>query len=127
MSALQDITNLTPHPVNILVAGGSIEIPSSGSIRLNENVSEIASIAIYTNDECSTHVGRVPLLFITFDAGSSLVDWPEKDNHFYIVSALVANAYPDRKDFLMVAKTVRDDEGRIKGCTALASATGDLS
>jgi hypothetical protein len=123
MSAfLADITNLTPHPVTILTLDGEREletIPSSGSIRLNENVTELGDGILFRSF-------AIPLLHITFEADNAISDWPERDNHFYIVSALVANAYPERTDFLMVAKTVRDDEGRIKGCTAFASATGEV-
>ena len=122
MSAqLAYLPNLTPHPVTILNDEGEEwdSIPSSGSIRLNENVSEIGNLKM--------DLIEVPILFITFEADNVISDWPEKDNYFYIVSVLVANAYPDRKDFLMVAKTVRDENGRIKGCTAFACATsGEL-
>ena len=45
------------------------------------------------------------------------------DGVIFIVSALVANAYPERTDFVMVENTVRDDNGRIIGCTSFAAAT----
>lgn len=132
MSApLHDLTNLTPHPVTILNAHGCTvlkEIPSSGSIRLNENVDVIEDILIdydYDDDivDAMAPVYSLSILFITFEGDNVIADWPVKDNHSYIVSALVANAYPERTDFLMVAKTLRDENGRIKGCTSLARAT----
>ena len=49
---------------------------------------------------------------------SNLPDYEE--GVYYIVSALVANAYPERKDLLMVNETIRDDDGRIIGCKSFA-------
>ena len=104
--------NMTPHPINLLDADSepimTIE-PSGETIRLLEEKEVVDSL------------DGVDVLVITFSAGGNL---PEvMDDVYYIVSALVANAYPERADFLMVAGTVRDENGRIKGCTAWARAS----
>tara|TARA_Y100001951_G_scaffold56277_1_gene44593 strand:+ start:2214 stop:2576 length:363 start_codon:yes stop_codon:yes gene_type:complete len=115
-------TNLTPHPINILDGDGNgvMIIPSSGSIRLNEitDTVDVLSLARHVDG-----LFDLKILHITFEADNAISDWPVKPNHYYIVSALVANAYLERTDFLMVARTVRDENHRIIGCTALARAT----
>ncbi len=55
------------------------------------------------------------------DGDGNEVGLPQrKDGTFYIVSSITAQAVPDRDDFLMVDGTVRDDSGRIIGCTGFA-------
>lgn len=49
------------------------------------------------------------------------VDLPDPQaGVFYIVSALVAQAAPDRPDLLIVDDTVRNDAGQVIGCKAFA-------
>jgi hypothetical protein len=38
---------------------------------------------------------------------------------YYIVSAMVRAALPDRKDLLVPSQQVRDDAGRVVGCKTL--------
>jgi len=46
---------------------------------------------------------------------------PDKqEGVLYIVSRITAEALPNRDDLLMVDGTVRDDDGRIIGCTGFA-------
>ena len=107
--------NMTMHPINLLTTEGeeiAVIEPSGQTVRLDEEWSPIGTFTI--NDHL------VDLLHCDYSSGSI----PEKvKGTIYIVSAMVANAFPDRNDFVMVAKTVRDDNGRIIGCTAFASAT----
>jgi len=104
------ITNTTPHEVALLTTDTNEVIetfpPSDISIRLDQN------------EEVIDHINDTEVLRITFNANESLP--PMEDGHYYIVSAIVANAHPERTDFLMVAHTVRDENGRIIGCTAWA-------
>lgn len=44
----------------------------------------------------------------------------EKEGVYYIVSFLVQDALPDRKDLLVPANLVRDEKGIILGCTAFS-------
>ena len=106
-----NIVNMTPHPINLLDLANqpmqTIE-PSGVSIRLAQSETVVDSL------------NGVDVLLITFSASDTL---PEQvEGTYYVVSALVATAYPERKDFLMVARTVRGDDGRIIGCTAWATA-----
>jgi len=53
-----------------------------------------------------------------FGAVTGLPD-PQPDTIF-VVSALVAQAVPDRQDVFITDDAVRDDQGRLIGCRALA-------
>ena len=44
----------------------------------------------------------------------------EQEGVLYIVSRITAEALPNRDDLLMVDGTVRDDGGRIIGCTGFS-------
>tara|TARA_R110002012_G_C11596666_1_gene606865 strand:- start:1053 stop:1445 length:393 start_codon:yes stop_codon:yes gene_type:complete len=111
---------MTPHAINLMTESGkSIATfePSGSTIRLDEEWSPIGSFGIHSETFDDTMV--VPLLHCVYGSGSI----PEPvEGTIFIVSALVANAYPDRRDFVMVAKTVRDENGRIIGCTGFAAA-----
>ena len=106
--------NMTPHPVNLLTTDGEeiATFPSEGTIRLKKDSLSIGGFNINGH--------QVELLHSEFSSGE--VPSPV-DGVIYIVSALVANAYPHRFDFVMVENTVRNDSGRIIGCTAFAAAT----
>jgi|TARA_R100000084_G_C4608938_1_gene127033 hypothetical protein len=107
-------TNLTPHSINLIaeVEDESFTIsPSGNTLRLDST--EKTLFRFCYAPEISVHQ-------VTYSVAGELP--PMIENHYYIVSALVANAYPDRRDFLMVHKTVRDDNGRIIGCRAFAQA-----
>lgn len=100
--------NMTPHPINLINDNVELNIePSGETIRLNEEWSVVGQFE-----------GITDILNCVYSPSKDL---PEKiDGTFYIVSAMVANAFPERNDFLIVAKTLRDDNGRIRGCTAFA-------
>jgi len=104
---------MTPHPVNLLTTEGEeiATFPSEGTIRLDEEWSPIGTFDIEGHSVSIEHC--------VFSSGAV----PEPvEGTIFIVSALVANAFPDRRDFVMVAKTVRDENGRIIGCTGFAAA-----
>ena len=104
--------NMTPHAINLFVTNeegieNEIKItPSGETIRLNENWTEIKIVDGVPITECSytTDVKLPPVI----------------DGLFYIVSAMVANAFKSRNDFLIPAQTLRNEENRIYGCTSLA-------
>ena len=109
------LVNMTPHDIVLLNDTTVIlELPPSGNtIRLDQTDEMVDDLMI------SDH--QIEIVHTVFESAVSL---PEiLPNTFYIVSALVANAYPERFDFLIVARTVRDENGRIKGCTAFARAS----
>jgi len=108
------IINLTPHALNLMPAGPTgpvVTIPPSGLVarcatsRMQVDTVTVDSISVPVNQ---TRFGEV----------SDLPD-PQPDT-IYVVSALVAQAVPDRQDVFITDDAVRDDQGRIIGCRALA-------
>lgn len=100
--------NLTPHAINFLDEKNNLVacIPSSGIARAAQKRVPISTVnGIVVN---RTEYGEVEGL-----------PGPAKDT-IYIVSVLTAQAAPDRNDLYIVDDTVRDDQGRIVGCRALA-------
>ena len=108
------IVNLTPHALNLMPEGPdgpTVTIPPSGQVarcavdRVQVDTVAVDGIAVPVNQ---TRFGEV----------SDLPD-PQPDSIF-VVSALVAQAVPDRQDVFITDDAVRDEQGRIIGCRALA-------
>jgi len=98
------IVNLTPHPINIV---GGETIPASGIVARCEETTAPAGM-----------LNGIPLVVKRFGAVVGLPDAVE--GVVYIVSSLVRTALGNsRPDVLTVGETVRDDKGRIVGCTSL--------
>lgn len=108
------IVNLTPHPLNFMPEGpdgSTVTIPPSGQIaRCTVNRVQVDTIAI---DGIAVPVNRTQ-----FGAVTDLPD-PQPDTIF-VVSAVVAQAVPDRPDVFIVDDAVRDEQGRVIGARALA-------
>jgi len=108
MTKTEKIINKTPHAVYILNEDLSVlrVFPkSNGMIRVKElvkDVGDIDGIPISTTKWGETT--EVP----TYVKGT-----------YYIVSQLVKNALPYRKDLLVPKGAIRDDKGNIIGCTRL--------
>lgn len=100
------IRNFTPHPISIYLDGTVVrEIPSEGSIRLDETAVEIGSADGFTVFE----VQRTSTALPTQESGVWLV-----------VSDMVRSAFPERTDLLSPYGIVRDDSGRILGNESFA-------
>ena len=109
-----NIVNLTPHALNLMPEGPdgpTVTIPPSGQVarcfttRMQVDTITVNGISVPVNQ---TRFGEV----------SDLPD-PQPDT-IYIVSAVVAQAVPDRPDVFIVDDAVRDEQGRIIGARALA-------
>ena len=109
-----NIVNLTPHALNLMPEGPdgpTVTIPPSGLVarcavdRVQVDTVTVDGVAVPVNQ---TRFGEV----------SDLPD-PQPDTIF-VVSALVAQAVPDRQDVFIVDDAVRDEQGRIIGARALA-------
>ena len=109
---IMKLVNLTPHSVTITTAGGrSLEVPASGQ------VARVAAEATEAGEIWAGRCNPVPLITQTF---GEVVGLPApEEGKFFIVSALVRAACPDRYDIGSPADLVRDDAGRIIGCKAL--------
>lgn len=101
-----EIINLTPHAINILADGGTITIPPSGTIARCGEASEPAG-----------EINGIPLVTKTYTEVTGLPD--EAPGVYYIVSAMVRQALPDRRDLLSPGDLVRDENGNVIGCRNL--------
>lgn len=109
------IINLTPHAINLMPAGPdgpTVTIPPSGQVARCA-VDRVQVDTITVDGGIS-----VPVNTTRFGQVSGLPD-PQPDT-IYVVSALVAQATPDRQDVFIVDDAIRDDQGRIIGARALA-------
>lgn len=103
------IINLTPHAINFLREDNSVlaTVEPSGTIarasQTREAVGEVNGIVV---NQCS------------YGSVTGLPD--PQDGTIYLVSALTAQACPERPDVFITDDAVRDENGRIIGCRAIA-------
>ena len=106
---VNNIINMTPHDVVVICEGKENKIfKSEGSIRLHEK------------RELCTTVNEININFTEFQACVTLP--LVQRNTFYVVSRAVAEAYPERHDFIFPDEIVRDSSGKIIGCKSFAVA-----
>lgn len=104
-----ELVNLTPHPVKILDGNGEVifEAEGCGKPPRAKEVREEIDI-----------VRGIPVNRVYHGGVEGL---PEPDGETgYIVSRIIAEACPRRTDLYVPDETVRDEQGRIIGCRALA-------
>ena len=106
------IINLTPHPINIIDEEGNIikVFESAGVARATQEDAEIGTLE------------GIPIIEPEF---GELIGLPEySQGTYYIVSAITAKAASlsgrSTRDLLLTGKTVRNSDGQIIGCQALA-------
>jgi hypothetical protein len=109
-----NIVNLTPHALNLMPEGPDgpvVTIPPSGLVarcavdRVQVDTVTVDGISVPVNQTWFGEVSDLPE--------------PQPDTIF-VVSTLVAQAVPDYQDVFIVDDVVRDEQGRIIGCRALA-------
>ncbi len=103
------IVNLTPHSIIFVDDAGNavLTVEPSGQVArcsvTREKIGDINGIPVN-----KSRFGKVENL-------------PEpEEGTIYIVSALTAQAVPEREDVFITDDAVRDEQGRIIGCRALA-------
>lgn len=105
---MKTIVNTTPHNVNICDSNNKVTntfLKSDSPVRLSSTSNKVGEI------------NGIPINNVTF----GITDFPpKKDNVFYIVSALVKNAFPNRSDLLVPHDVVRDEDGNIIGCKSFS-------
>ncbi len=109
---MTNIINLTPHEISIVNEEGNVikVFESAGVARAAQNDVQIGMLE------------GIPIIETTF---GEPVDLPEySQGTYYIVSALTAKAASlsgrNTRDLLLTGKTVRNSDGQIIGCQALA-------
>jgi len=120
------VVNLTGHPITN--KGGEEIIPSGKSIRLDEERKITDETVTFngveglrwsedTNDWdgpislISSRPYGLPIVEKSWSCSENQLP-PQQDNVYYVVSALVANAYPHRRD-LLCPETKKDEKGSI--------------
>lgn len=105
--ALSNIVNLTPHPINYI---------SEGGVAIYKNRGIVARCKVITTPiENSEELYGVKMVETTFGEVEGFPYSPTNYT-FFIVSQVVANALPHRKDLLVPADIVRNEQGQILGC-----------
>ena len=121
---MSTIVNCTTHSIDLMEEVDDewvnrLTIPSSGLlVRVATDVETVGGV---TCDEQEFDVRKRVFGDVTVtDSDGNDVGLPVKDDTFYVVSLIVAQALPEREDLLLVDGTIRDDGGRIIGCTGFA-------
>lgn len=99
---MKNIKNYTGHMVRYFGPSGEIPFPPEGDIQLT-----------YEMEQHDT-VKRIPIMRKMFLRDSLP---PRQDGTYYIVSTLVAAAFPHRDDLISPSDTIRDKlTGEVIGC-----------
>ena len=101
-----EFVNLTPHQLNVHDNQGNvITLPSSGKVRLSTEYKKVETV--HGIDIFTCEYGEIEGL-------------PEpQDGKIYVVSGLVKQAVPNRRDVVSPGELVRDEHGRPVGCRGL--------
>lgn len=100
------VVNLTPHPINVITDAGVHTFSPSGT------VARCSSQSVQVGN-----LNGIPLFSTSF---GGVQDLPvPQDGVMFIVSALVRQAVPNRKDLASPGDLVRDDNGNPVGCRGL--------
>lgn len=105
------LKNLTPHEVKIITGEGTIVVKPSGVVaRCNEH-EELAK-------DLAKDLAGIPVIRLVL---GEVVDLPpEEEGVTLIVSHIVLQACPKRKDLVKPGKPVRNAAGEIIGCLGLS-------
>jgi len=109
---MDKVINLTPHDVIIIGDKGNhiIAFPPSGEIARCKKTTQLI-------DYIKVEGKIVPMVQTTYYDVTNLPE--KKDNTYYIVSKLVAEAEIERTDLLIVNQIIRDSNKRVIGCKSL--------
>ena len=109
------ILNLTPHVINVLVGSEMVNIQPRTKKEGDKEVIFPARLSVKT--VAAEPIGNIPTSVTVFGEPQDLPN--EKEGTFLIVSQLIKNALPNRKDLLVPAEVIRDEKGNIVGCQSL--------
>ncbi len=101
--------NLTPHAIGFYQGGIEVaSFPSQGQVRLEEIDTQESTIQF--------EAGIMPTCERSYGSGTLP---PQEDNVALIVSQIVCEAFPERRDLYFPAFDVRDAQGKFIGTTKL--------
>lgn len=113
------LLNLTPHPITFLDANNNVvlELPGCDNPpRAREKRKREGSVC--HAEFAAIHTTDIPLNKVELGEVENLPN--VSPEYYYIVSRIIAEACPERTDLFIPDETVRDENGRIIGCRALA-------
>jgi hypothetical protein len=107
---LSEVVNLCPHEIELRVGEAVVTIPSSGLARCAEEREELGLGAVGDT--------FVPLVRCRYGEVTGL---PEpRPGTLFVVSHLVAQQLPQRRDLVVPDRLVRDERGVVVAAQALA-------
>ena len=115
------VRNFTPHPVTLLGKEGVYKDSNDGKLRVNSR--EMKVLRVYNQvglARCSSKeveledVDGLPTVTLEWGEVYGLPEY--QPNVYYIVSAIVFNALPNRKDLLCPTSTVLNELKKTAGC-----------
>lgn len=125
------LVNLTQHDIVLVLPTGEYRIPPYGQVArvavtrevaehlpVSEDYGQIGDGGDALGESLPPRQHLIPIHRTVFGAVEGLPD--PRPFVQYIVSRVVAEAARDRDDLLIPDDTVRDEQGRIIGCRALA-------
>ena len=109
-----NIMNMTPHAINLMDA--------EGTVIMTVEPSGIIARAAQTREQTGTlDLGNGVQFPVNKSVYGEVVGLPAaEEGTIYVVSALTAQAVPERADVFIVDNAVRDEAGRIIGCMGFA-------
>ncbi len=115
-----NIINMTPHAITFVNGEKSTTIQSSGIVRAKQN----EQVHLQTIESEEGLCVNVPVMSpIEFGEPENVPE--QRRDAIYIVSAIAAQAIkkhmPNRDDFFIVCKTIRNAEGQIVGCESITT------
>jgi hypothetical protein len=138
------LINLTPHPITICTAEGTVVQVIERSHRIARlktetvTVKELFGVPITktvfgdaVDLPGETWEARAAGHIVGYEGSTAAVAWARfhehygfdpdtcELTHYFIVSQLIKSAFPDRHDLLVPAEVVRDSDGNIIGCKSL--------
>lgn len=107
------IINKTPHQIRVRKEGWNgwwdvVFEPNEPPIRLKEKYDKVGEIE------------HIPVFVKKFLIAEDTPLPPQQEGVVYIVSLVVAQTFPNRRDFVIPNDLIRDTEGRITGCKSFA-------
>lgn len=123
-SSMFAIINLTPHSVTVYSTDDVTEVTKGSytSLILKEGAQPLVTYpsqgvarAASVKEQIDT-INGIPVYATSYGEPEGLP--PAREGTFYLVSALTAQAAPERHDLLIIDGAVRNAEGQIVGCTA---------
>lgn len=105
-----NLRNFTPHDVNLVTDADVLTLPSEGVARVSMSNEDRGTLTLSNGAD-------FPLSVSTLGEVTGLPE--EVPGTYLLVSGMVRAACPTRMDLLSPGELVRDDKGRVQGCTSL--------